>query len=301
MQQHDEPVLPLELLEHITDTLAWELFEPASRAALYACTLVCKAFYNRASGHLISNIVLGTGSKLHDNADAHIILHRQLEGLSDLLDARPFLASRVKALTIETWFGGVSPVEDRDLLLDNPHIPIIFPKLASLSSFSWINNDKIFPWSSFSFPILEAFSNLLRTPTLASQTFECIESLPPSYLTRCTNLQRLRLVHVDPPEIEGIPSLHDSPPSQQNEIEPTTKLHTMVNRNASELVSRILSDGSEASSMFSRLRVLRMWMRKEDEVRVAWAVMQSASESLEELDIQDMSHFGCKSSLEKPH
>ncbi|KAF8901516.1 hypothetical protein CPB84DRAFT_961667 [Gymnopilus junonius] len=153
--------LPLELLEEIIDILAFDLFDPECRATLFECTLVCKTFYSRASGHLISDIHIGRISKTSQTIDDHVKLCKELEGLHNVLEMHPDLAPRVKALTIETCFGGVAPAKNRELLLENRHIPLIFPKLFSIVKFAWMNRAMVFPWSSFSTSVLEAFDILM--------------------------------------------------------------------------------------------------------------------------------------------
>ncbi|KAF8972094.1 hypothetical protein BDZ97DRAFT_1752706 [Flammula alnicola] len=270
--------LPWELFDLIIDELGANV-DDESLTALLNCSFVCHSFHFRASGYLFSNIVILKKT----NTNPHILTAKRLEDLHRIMVNNGSIASRVRSFTIDTWIGPTSPEKFRAQILENPDVPGIIANFTSLRHFSWINHHLMLLWPSFSVAISSAVHNLFASPTLQSLTLECIKGIPYTFISRCSNLKHLRLVHVEPSGSPLLPTSHFN--------DKRIHLHSLVNYDSSEMVSGILHGDTPTSSMLSKLRDLHVWMRRDSEVLAAWSIMQAARETLELLDITELSHF----------
>ncbi|KAH9483281.1 hypothetical protein JR316_0005387 [Psilocybe cubensis] len=276
--------LPLELLDAIVDEIsASTRDDPTSKTCLLNCALVCRSMYTRASGHTYSAVSVVSGTER--NSEVNQILAKKLEKLHLIFEKNGALAQRVRTFTLDVCFADTILAIDPFKFLNNPHLPLILDQLSSISAFEWISHIRPFPWNAFSLQIRQAISALLQRPSLISMSLCAIQNVPVNLILNNGNLKHLFLKHIDiyNPEDHELPLTLFPCDS--------LRLASHVSHNSAETVFRLLLS---SPYMFSQLRVLRVWMRRSDEVSAAWAVMKSAASALETLDIEDMSHFQCK-------
>ncbi|PPQ88884.1 hypothetical protein CVT25_009119 [Psilocybe cyanescens] len=275
--------LPPELLDVIVDEISTTMVDdPDYKIALLNCSLVCRSFYTRASGHIFAKVSIV--SKAGRDLEVNNILAKKLEDLYAILERNDSLAQRVKTFSLEVCFADTIKGSDTGRFLDNPHLPLIFDQFSSISKFEWINHSHPFPWIAFSSPIRSALRRLINRPSLTSLSFFAVESIPVDIFISNGNLEHLLLAHID------IDERTDDHLSSSATSHGTLKLKSLVNRNSANIVPQLLS---KSPLIFSEMSVFRVWMRRSDEVNAAWAIMQSAAKTLETLDIEDMSHFRC--------
>lgn len=276
--------LPLELLDAIVDELsASTVNDPDSRISLLNCALVCRSLYTRASGHIFSNITFVLKAKR--SSDANKILAQKLRDLHSILERNRLLGRRVRSFRLDACYTDIMQASYPEMFLDNAHLPLILDQFSSISKFEWLSRVRAFPWKMFHPRICVAIETLINRPSLTSLSLSAIEYIPVDLIISNGNLKHLSLAHIDifKPHDDDMPP----PDSSCNAL----KLESHVSHNSADIVFRLLS---KSPSMFSELRVLRIWMRRSDEVNAAWTIMQSAAKTLETLDIEDMSHFRCK-------
>ncbi|KDR71069.1 hypothetical protein GALMADRAFT_214086 [Galerina marginata CBS 339.88] len=268
-----EAHLPLDLFDLVINELDPE--DAQDRFALLNCALVCRSFHYHSSGHLFSTIRIPSDSNPVDR----VTFAERIQELYPILEQNETLGQRIKTLIIQTELRFTINPKDRELIQENPFLPLVLSKLSSIRSFTWINRTGTLPWPLFNDSILAGFRKLFSNPSLKSLSLERIEGFPVGLIMRPPNLECLQLVHVD----------IDDDETDNQLISSRGKLHTMLNHSAPDL-SLYISD-PPAPSFFSGLRILDVWMRNFNEVRAAWAVMVSAAETLEVLNINDLSHF----------
>ncbi|KAF8189667.1 hypothetical protein BJ912DRAFT_966083, partial [Pholiota molesta] len=137
--------------------------------------------------------------------------------------------------------------------------------------FGWINHGATFSWSSLSDGIRSGLDSLFVLPSLRSLTLECIKDLPPVSIARCDQLDRLHLFHVYIPFAPAARPAENLPPAAP---EARMRLKSVANYNSFDMFNALFPTKEIASAQAS----------------FAWCLMQAASQTLELLDIPDLSH-----------
>lgn len=269
------PRLPWELFECFLEELGSHELDSAAREALANCALVCHCFHFKALGYLFSDIVV---TKIGAETSEHARTAKRLKDLHHIFTANETIAPRVRSFNIATSVGPVEPKVGRILILGNQHLPRILTALTALHHFGWANYRLAFPWDALSDSIRITLRTVFARPTLRSLALECMDSVLPADIACCTGLTHLRLMHVDPP-----PNL-DAPPG-----EPALRLESLTEYNSPRMVAALLGCGAPLAG----LRALSVWMRHDEQVAAAWALMQRVAPTLEALDIPELSHFRC--------
>ena len=269
--------------------LPWELFEcileelgscKLDSAVLASCALVCRLFHSKASGYLFSDIVV---TKIGAEGD-HARTAKRLKDLHHIFTGNEALAPRVRSFKIATSIGPVDPRVGRASTLSDRHLARILIALTALHHLGWSNYRLAFPWDALSDSIRTALRAVFARPTLRSLALECMSSVSPADIADCTGLTNLRLMHVDPPPDQDAPL-----------VAPALRLESLTEYNSPRMVAALLGGAAPLAG----LRTLSVWMRHDEQVAAAWALMQRVAPTLETLNIPELSHFRCK--LATPH
>ncbi|KIM42634.1 hypothetical protein M413DRAFT_444324, partial [Hebeloma cylindrosporum] len=271
-------MLPAEILDAIIDELGCSQdSDPESLKGLLHCALVCRSFHHRASGHLFANIVIAPTPTW---TNAYIIYNRfileRLEGLYQILRKNDSIGPRVISFSLETALHGSDP----DNIIKYGHtLPTILRLLSSIRRFSWKNHLSNVFCEDLGSDLMGALGSLGERTSLQSVSMKCFEltAFPLRFLSK---MDHLSFCHMFLPE-EWASTLAD----RQNDC--PTRLRDLVLQGCSKLTSWI----AQTPDLFSQLTKFDVWMRNEGEVHAAWLVMQATSETLEVLNLSDVSHF----------
>lgn len=170
------PTFPPEILDLFLDELGLDIGDRSSRAALFACTLVNRLFYYRASSHLFSSVSIST----HRSPE-------RLNALLDILNTHPGLAPRIRSLTVES----LKELDSAECLLS-----AVFKQLYHLQKFGWTGNFAMPDETTITAITSSICPSLCNSPYLTELHFESIRNFPLSFFSACHHLESLTLIRV---------------------------------------------------------------------------------------------------------
>ena len=288
-QNSRDITLPAEILDTIIDELGGSQdSDPESLNTLLNCALVCRPFHHRAAGHLFANVVVN--NRRNDYYNYNRIAVERLEDLSHILRKNDSIGPRILSFSLDTCLSSPHPDDletDPDNTIKNGQtLPNVLRLLRSIKRFSWNNHFSYVFCKDLGLDLADAITSLGERASLQSVSLKCIEldAFPLPFLSK---LDHLSFTHV------LLPQEWDSstPSIPQNDY--PTRLRELVLHGCSKLLPWI----AQTPALFSQLTRLDVWMRTEGEVLAAWLVMEAASQTLEVLNVSDISHFRCPCSI----
>jgi len=214
----------------------------------------------------------------------------RLEDLLQILRENDSIGPRILSFSLDTNLSNPHP----DDLETNPANSIRYGQtlsnvlrlLCSIRRFSWRNHFSDVFRKDLGLDLADAITSLGERTSLQSVSVQCIEldAFPLPFLFK---LDHLSLAYVPlPPEWDST-----TPPIRQNDY--PTRLRELFLHGCSKMTPWI----AQTPALFSQLTRFNVWMRTDDEVLMAWLVMQAASKTLEVLNVTDISHFRCPCSI----
>ena len=288
-QTPSDITLPAEILDTVIDELGCSQdSDPESLNALLYCALVCRSFHHRAAGHLFANVVVTNRRK--DYYEYNRIAVERLEDLSQILQKNDSIGPRILSFSLDTSLSSPHPgdlqTNPSNIIRYGKTLPNVLRLLCSIRRFSWRNHRSHVFCKDLGSDLADAITSLGERASLKSVSIQCIE-LDVFPLPVLFKLDHLSFTHA------LLPQEWDSstPSIRQNDY--PTRLRELVLYGCPELTPWI----SQTPALFSQLTRFNVWMRSDDEVLVAWLVMQAASQTLEVLKVSDISHFRCPCSI----
>ncbi|KAF8810787.1 hypothetical protein BYT27DRAFT_7336549 [Phlegmacium glaucopus] len=166
-------IFPPEILDLFLNELRSAAEDPQSRAALSACALVNRQFYNQASPYIFSSLTIST--------------RKRLDGLLDTLNANPDIARHIRSFTVKDQINQTS----------SKSLSAVFRQLCRLQEFGWIAPPTFLRYQIMLTAMTLSVNNLFSDcPYLTALHFERMMDFPLSVFSSCCHLESLTLIRV---------------------------------------------------------------------------------------------------------